>query len=191
MAISLASLLWMLHAASMQAFCSRFSLTTLDKNQKELKPGMILHLPWWHHNIECTPKVIRHEIFICVIADSLRKDKTKSKGLMNSAIQKYILWCYVQQILLCITIYTLPKQVENACTVFLWLNSIWWILVCCLSRVRERTIHNGLEDHRRASRAILTSSLWRGKNFVHLILIVVGHRRSIFNDENFTIYRYI
>ena len=102
-----------------------------------------------------------------------------------------IYFLMLQQILLCLTIYTLPKQVENACTVFLWLNSIWWILVCCLSRVRERTIHNGLEDHRRASRAILTSSLWRGKNFVHLILIVVGHRRSIFNDENFTIYRYI
>ena len=38
------------------------------------------------------------------------------------------------------------------------------------------------------SRAILTSSLWCWKFFVHLIFVVVGHQRNIFNDENFPIY---
>ena len=38
------------------------------------------------------------------------------------------------------------------------------------------------------SRAILTLSLQRWKFFMHLIFDVVGHRRNIFNDENFPIY---
>ena len=71
------------------------------------------------------------------------------------------------------------------------------VLVCCLSRVRKRTIYDGLEDHRRVSctPAELSSLRHFGiekfsalKIFVRLIFVVVGHQRNIFYDENFPIY---
>ena len=66
------------------------------------------------------------------------------------------------------------------------------VLICCLSRVRKRTIYDGLGDHGRVSftPAELSSLCHFGveKFFVRLIFIVVGHRRNIFNDENFPIY---
>ena len=77
-------------------------------------------------------------------------------------------------------------------------------LVRCLSRVRKRAIHDGLEENRRvscttaepsslhhhvtvreASIILYYSAL---KIFVRLIFIAVGHRRNIFNDENFPFY---
>jgi len=66
------------------------------------------------------------------------------------------------------------------------------VLVCCLSRVRKRTIYDGLENHGRVSctPAELSSLRHFGveKIFVRLIFDIVGHRRNIFNDENFSIY---
>ena len=71
------------------------------------------------------------------------------------------------------------------------------VLVCCLSHVRKRTIYDGLEDHGRVScTPVELSSLChigvenfrRWKFFVCLIFVVVGHRRNIFNNENFPIY---
>ena len=71
------------------------------------------------------------------------------------------------------------------------------VLVCCLSCVRKRTIYDGLEDHRRVSctpaelsslRHIGFEKFRRWKFFMHLIFALVGHRRNIFNDENFPIY---
>jgi len=68
------------------------------------------------------------------------------------------------------------------------------VLICCLSRVRKRTIYDGLEDHRRVSCTPAELSSHRHfvtlvlKISVHLIFIVVGHRRNIFNDKNFPIH---
>ena len=66
------------------------------------------------------------------------------------------------------------------------------VLVCCLSRVRKRTIYDGLEDHGQVScTPAELSSLCHFvalKIFVRLIFVVVGHQRNIFNDKNFLIY---
>ena len=65
------------------------------------------------------------------------------------------------------------------------------ILVCCLSREKKNNLRwsgRPQTGFMYPSRAILSSSLQRCKIFVHLIFVVVGHGRNIFNDENFPIY---